>query len=48
MQKNEQRIMNNNSFIVFDEDMDKSLEFKNEITLCNKKMNRFFIENPEL
>lgn len=48
MQKNEQRMMNNNSFLVFDEDMEKSLEFDNKITLSQKQMNRFFIENPEL
>lgn len=48
MQRNEQRMMNNNSFLVFDEDMEKSLEFDNKITLSKKQMNRFFIENPEL
>lgn len=48
MQKNDQRMMNNNTFLVFDEDMEKTLEFKNNITLCEKKMNKFFVENPEL
>lgn len=41
-------MMNNNIFVVFEEDFDTSLHFKNEIKLSPSKMERFFVENPEL
>lgn len=41
-------MMNNNIFVVFEEDFDSSLHFKNEIKLSPSKMDRFFVENPEL
>lgn len=46
--KNNENRGTNNTFMIFEEDFDTCLDFKNDVKLSPSKIEQFFIENPEL